>query len=316
MLAAMDPHPDRIAALRGFNRFWTQRLGVLKPQLLGSRFTLPESRVLWELSHGGETTATALGRTLELDTGYLSRLLQRLREQGCVKARRAPHDGRQTLLALSAAGKRAFAPLDRASQQQMAELLAPLPDSTQQALVQAAQTLQAQLGGDPAPVALRPHGPGDIGWIVSRHGALYAQEYGWDLHFEALVARIAADFIDRFDPAHEACWIADRAGVPLGCVCLVQARDEATQAPEPGTAQLRLLLVEPAARGLGLGRRLVDECHRFARAAGYTRVRLWTNANLLAARDIYQRAGYVPTGSEAHHSFGHDLVGETWELVL
>lgn len=313
----MDPHPDRIAAMRAFNRFWTQRLGVLKPQLLGSRFTLPESRVLWELAHQGETTATALARTLELDGGYLSRLLRRLREQGHVKARRAPDDGRQTLLALSASGRRAFAPLDRASQRQMAELLAPLPDGAQQALVQAAGLLQAQLGGDAAaPVALRPHGPGDLGWIVSRHGALYAQEYGWDLHFEALVARIAADFIERFDPAREACWIAERAGTPLGCVCLVQARDEATQAPEPGTAQLRLLLVEPAARGLGLGRRLVDACHAFARASGYARVRLWTNANLLAARAIYQRCGYRLTGSEAHHSFGHDLVGETWEMDL
>lgn len=166
------------------------------------------------------------------------------------------------------------------------------------------------------PVTLRPHRAGDFGWIVSRHGALYAQEYGWDLRFEALVARIAADLIDRFDPALEACWIAERAGVPLGSACLVQARDEATQAPEPGTAQLRLLLVEPAARGLGLGRRLVDECHRFARAAGYGRVRLWTNANLLAARAIYQRCGYRLTGREEHHSFGHDLVGETWELAL
>jgi GNAT superfamily N-acetyltransferase len=165
-------------------------------------------------------------------------------------------------------------------------------------------------------VILRPHRAGDFGWIVSRHGALYAQEYGWDLRFEGLVARIAADVIDRFDPAREACWIAERAGVPLGCVCLVQARDEATQAPEPGTAQLRLLLVEPQARGLGLGRRLVDECHAFARAAGYARMRLWTNANLLAARAIYHRCGYRLAARETHHSFGHDLVGETWELDL
>lgn len=316
MLPAVDPNPDRIAALRAFNRFWTQRLGVLKPQLLGSRFTLPESRVLWELAHRGEATATALAQALELDAGYLSRLLQRLRTQGHVKARRAPHDGRQTLLALSAAGKRAFAPLDRASQRQMAELLAPLPDAGQRALVQAAVTLQTQLGGAPPTVALRRHRAGDLGWIVSRHGALYAQEYGWDMRFEALVARIAADFIDRFDPAREACWIAERAGLPLGCVCLVQARDEATQKPEPGTAQLRLLLLEPAARGLGLGRRLVDQCHDFARTAGYARIRLWTNANLTAARAIYQRAGYVLTASEAHHSFGQDLIGETWELTL
>ena len=163
---------------------------------------------------------------------------------------------------------------------------------------------------------LRPHRPGDIGWIVMRHGALYAAEYGWDIGFEALVARIGADFIERFDATREACWIAERDGQTLGCVCLVQARDEATGAIEPGTAQLRLLLVDPAARGLGLGKALSQACETFARQVGYARIRLWTNANLLAARGIYQRAGYVLTGSEAHHSFGHDLVGETWVLTL
>lgn len=165
-------------------------------------------------------------------------------------------------------------------------------------------------------LTLRPHRPGDIGWIVMRHGALYADEYGWDSRFEALVARIGADFIERFDATREACWIAERDGQALGCVCLVQARDEASGAVEPGTAQLRLLLVEPAARGQGLGQALTQACEAFARQAGYTRIRLWTNANLLAARGIYQRAGYVLTGSEAHHSFGHDLVGETWLLTL
>ena len=158
--------------------------------------------------------------------------------------------------------------------------------------------------------------PGDIGWVVSRHGALYAQEYGWDWRFEALVARIAADVVDRFDPALEACWIAERDGEPLGCVFLVQARDEATGQPEPGTAQLRMLLVEPAARGLGLGKRLVEQCTAFARGAGYTRIRLWTNSVLLAARGIYTAAGYRLTGTESHESFGHHLVGETWELGL
>lgn len=311
------PPPERIAALRAFNRFWTQRLGVLRPQLLGSRFTLPESRVLWELAHGGEQTASSLARTLELDAGYLSRLLARLREQALVKARRAPHDGRQTLLSLSAAGRRAFAPLDKASQRQMADLLAPLDDAAQQAVADAAKAVMAGLAPQAAAeVRLRAHRPGDIGWIVMRHGALYAQEYGWDSGFEALVARIGAAFIERVDPAREACWIAERAGRPLGCVCLVQARDDATQAVQPGVAQLRLLLVDPAARGAGIGRRLTQACETFAREAGYTRIRLWTNANLLAARAIYRSAGYALTASEPHHSFGHDLIGETWELAL
>jgi GNAT superfamily N-acetyltransferase len=166
------------------------------------------------------------------------------------------------------------------------------------------------------PLTLRPHRPGDIGWVISRHGALYAQEFGWDMHFEALVAHIAARFIEQFDAAREACWIAERGGQPLGCVFLVQARDEDTQAVEPGTAQLRLLLVEPAARGLGVGAALVDACERFARSAGYRRIRLWTQSMLLAARSIYQRAGYKLIATEPHHSFGHELVGEIWELAL
>ena len=167
-----------------------------------------------------------------------------------------------------------------------------------------------------APCLLRPHRPGDIGWVISRHGALYAGEYAWDARFEAMVARIAADFIDRFDAQHEACWIAERDGISLGSVFLVQARDEATQQPIEGVAQLRMLLVEPAARGLGLGKRLVGECERFARHAGYRKIVLWTHASLLAARGIYRAAGYTLVSSEPHHSFGQTLVGETWELVL
>lgn len=317
MPAVITPPPERIAALRAFNRFWTRRLGVLRPQLLGSRFTLPESRVLWELAYGAEQAASALAHALDLDPGYLSRLLRRLREQGLVKARRALQDGRQTLLSSSAAGRRALAPLERASQHQMAGLLTPLEESAQQAVVDAAVTLRTQL--DPTAAigfTLRSNRPGDIGWIVMRHGALYAAEYGWDSRFEALVARIGADFLERLDPAREACWIAERAGQPLGCVCLVQARDETTRLVQPETAQLRLLLVEPAARGAGVGTRLTQVCEEFARAAGYARIRLWTNANLLAARAIYRRAGYICTASEPHHSFGHDLVGETWELTL
>ncbi len=292
---------------------------MLGDKLLSSRFSLTESRVLWELAHAAASglTATALARDLQLDTGYLSRLLASLRERGLVKSQRAPHDARQNLLALTAAGRRAFAPLDRRSQQQACELLGALPETRQQQLVLAAGQIQHLLG-TPARgvVALRPLRSGDLGWVISRHGALYAHEYGWDQRFEALVARICADFVDRLQPQREAAWIAERDGTPLGCVFLVQARDDSSGKPEAGVAQLRLLLVEPAARGQGLGQRLTAECERFAQHAGYARVRLWTNSVLLAARGIYQAAGYRLLASEPHRSFGHDLVGETWEKRL
>jgi len=313
----MDQLGRHAEALRAFNRFYTRRIGVLGEKLLSSRFSLTESRVLWELAHEPGLTATALVQRLQLDAGYLSRLLASLRERGLVKAERAAHDGRQTLLSLSAAGRRAFAPLDKRSQQQAAELLGGLPAPQREELLGAAGRIEELLGGATrAEPVLRALRPGDLGWVVARHGALYAQEYGWDMRFEALVARIAADFVDRFEPAREAAWIAERAGTPLGCVFLVQARDEATGAVEPGVAQLRMLLVEPEARGLGLGKRLSAECETFARNAGYRRIRLWTNSLLLAARGIYTAAGYRLLASEAHHSFGHDLVGEIWEKQL
>jgi GNAT superfamily N-acetyltransferase len=260
-----------------------------------------------------------LARTLELDAGYLSRLLAGLKARGLIKSTRSKHDARQQPLSLTAAGRRAFAPLDVRSRTEVGAMLGALAEAQQQQLLASMAGIERLLGQAEfraAPVTLRSHRPGDIGWVVSRHGALYAGEYGWDDSFEALVARIAAGFLERFDPAREACWIAESDDVPLGSVFLVQARDEASQAPIDGSAQLRMLLVEPAARGLGLGKRLVEECERFARQAGYRRIVLWTNASLLAARGIYRRAGYVPTHSEAHHSFGHDLVGETWELAL
>lgn len=316
---ALPPDADRAAALRAFGRFYTRRLGMLDEHLHATRFPLPSARVLWELAHGGPRTAGALARELGVNAGYLSRLVQSLHGQGLLRVERPAADGRQRLLSLTAAGRRAFAPLDRRAQAQAAALLAPLTDEQQRELVYAAARMQALLAPDEAPgtgVALRPHRAGDIGWVVSRHGALYAQEYGWDLRFEALVARIAADFVDRFDAAREACWIAERDGARLGCVFLVQAREEASGLPEPGVAQLRLLLVEPAARGLGLGKQLVDACTGFARAAGYARIRLWTNSVLLAARGIYQAAGYQLLASEPHESFGQALVGETWELAL
>jgi DNA-binding MarR family transcriptional regulator/GNAT superfamily N-acetyltransferase len=313
--------PDaRIDTIRRFNRFYTRRIGVLHEGLLDSSFTLTESRLLWELAHRDDLTATELSRTLELDPGYLSRLLTAFKTRGLIRSTRSTDDGRQQHLSLTPAGRRAFAPLDTRSRQDVAALLAALDETQQQHLLASMTGIERLLASPEergaSPCTLRPHRAGDIGWVVSRHGALYAGEYGWDLRFEALVARIAADFIDRFDPAREACWIAERDGVPVGSVFLVQARTDADAVPIDGTAQLRMLLIEPSARGLGLGKRLVDECTQFARRAGYRKIMLWTNASLLAARGIYAKAGYVLTHSEPHHSFGHDLVGETWELVL
>ena len=315
---------DRTEAVRRFNRFYTRRIGALNEGLLDSEFTLPECRVLWELAHGdGEagTTATNLGRLLDLDAGYLSRLLRGLKDRQLVEATRSPDDARQSVLHLTAAGRRAFRPLDRRSRQQVDAQLSELSDGQQVELIQAFQRVQNLLGepGDKPgkkSFVLRPHRPGDIGWLVSRHGALYARDYQWDVRFEGVVARIAADFVANFDSRREACWIAERDGVNIGCVCLVQARDDTTHAAIEGTAQLRLLLVEPSARGMGLGERLVAECQRFAREAGYQRVRLWTDSLLTAARHIYRKAGYQFVSSEAHSSFGHDHVGEIWELDL
>ncbi|MEO5881245.1 MAG: helix-turn-helix domain-containing GNAT family N-acetyltransferase [Caldimonas sp.] len=308
-------------AVRRFNRFYTRRIGVLHEGLAETRFSLAESRLLWEFAHRDRTTAAELARDLGLDPGYLSRLLRGLKEDKLIKSVRSEDDARNLHLSLSAAGKRAFAPLDRHSEEGVVALLAPLADANRLKLLGAMRTIEQLLDSERSAAAtpwlLRPPHGGDIGWVVGRHGALYAREYGWDWRFEALVARIAADFIERFDPAREACWIAEQDGGNVGCVFLVQARDESPQqAAVDGTAQLRLLLVEPGARGFGIGARLVDECERFARARGYRRIVLWTNSVLGAARAVYRRAGYVLTSSEPHQSFGHELVGETWELAL
>ncbi|MEP7282705.1 MAG: helix-turn-helix domain-containing GNAT family N-acetyltransferase [Rubrivivax sp.] len=321
--ALPPPAAGRVEALRAFNRRYTQRLGGLRAGLPDSPFSLPQSRLLRELAQGRDRAATALAHTLDLDLGYVSRLLRGLREQGLVRSRRAAHDGRQQALMLTAAGRRAFAPLERASRAQMSALLAPLGEAEQAALVDAAETVQRLLDGPSEKagtaagtvVTLRPHRAGDIGWIVMRHGALYAQEYGWGARFEALVARIGAGFIEHFDPAREACWIAERDGQALGSVCLVRARD-AVGRPRRGVAQLQLLLVEPAARGLGVGRRLIAASDEFARAAGYRRIVLQTHSVLGAARHLCERAGYRCTASEPHHRFGIALVGETWERAL
>jgi DNA-binding MarR family transcriptional regulator/GNAT superfamily N-acetyltransferase len=309
----------RTAAVRRFNRFYTRRIGALNERLAGSSFDLAESRLLWEFAHRAPITAAGLARDLNLDPGYISRLLQRLKAGELIRAERSSEDARQLHLSLTAAGKRAFRPLERKSKAEAAALLAPLDDSRQRKLLAAMATIENLLGQgrrEPAAWLLRPPQPGDIGWVVARHGALYAQEYGWDMRFEALVARIAADFVDRFEPRLEACWIAERDGANAGCVFLVQARDETDVAPISKTAQLRMLLVEPSARGLGIGSRLVAECERFARAQGYRRIVLWTNSVLSAARAIYAKAGYELTKSEPHQSFGQRLVGETWQRTL
>jgi DNA-binding MarR family transcriptional regulator/GNAT superfamily N-acetyltransferase len=310
---------SHVDAVRRFNRFYTRRIGVLDERLYGTPFTLPQTRVLWELAHHDGISASELARLLDLDAGYLSRLLAALKSKRLVRARRSPADARQSVLTLTAAGRRAFAPMDAHSQVQINALLAPLDEPNRRRLLHATGTIESLLGAprdDRAPYLLRAPQPGDIGWVVARHGAIYAHEYGWDLTFEGLVASIAGRFVERFDAKREACWIAERDGQNVGCIFLVQARDEKTDKPERGVAQLRLLLVEPSTRGLGIGARLVAECERFARQAGYRRIKLWTQSTLLSARAIYAKAGYRLIGTEPHHSFGADLVGEIWELAL
>lgn len=317
---------ERIDALRGFNRFYTRRIGVLQEQPYGSGFSLPQTRVLWELAQHPQTGAAELARELDIDPGYLSRLLAGLKARGLLDSKPAPGDARRSLLSLSGAGRRAFAPVNRRSHERSAALLSNLREADQARLLDAMATIENLLGERPAqaraaPYLLRTHRPGDIGWIVSRHGALYAQEFGYDSGFEALVAKIAGLFLERFDPRMEACWIAELADPgganrSAGCVCLVRARHERSGKVMAGVAQLRLLLVEPFARGLGIGQRLVAECERFARFAGYKRLRLWTQSHLTGARAIYRKAGYRCIGSEAHHSFGQDLVAEVWVIDL
>ena len=313
-------HPETVDAVRAFNRFYTRRIGVLQEGLSQTRFTLTEARLLWEFAHRPSANAADLSRELELDAGYLSRLLARFKQEGLIRGTRSEDDARRLDLRITAAGRRAFEPLNSRSQADIRAMLAPLSVSQQQQLMHSMHCVRHLLTGatpqEKAAVRLRPPVSGDMGWVISRHGALYASEYGWDLQFEALVARIAADFIAQFDAEREACWIAEREGTNVGSVFLVQARDERTHEPIAGCAQLRMLLVEPTARGSGLGVQLVAECERFARARGYHRITLWTNSLLLAARNIYQRAGYRLTHTEAHHTFGHDLIGETWDLEL
>jgi len=304
--------PDQVAAVRRFNRFYTRQMGLLDEGLLRSPFSLTEVRVLYEIAHRTAPTASAIGQELGLDAGYLSRILLRLRKAGLVSATPAPGDRRQRLLALTPRGRRTFGALDARSSREVAVLLGRLTPAARGRLLQSMRRVERVLGPDPARgsprAALRAPAPGDLGWVVQRHGELYAAEYEWNEEFESLVAGIVAAFAAEHDPRRERAWIAELDGARAGSVFLVRQSDQ--------VAKLRLLLVEPWARGHGLGRLLVQACIDFAREAGYRRLTLWTNSVLDAARHIYQQAGFRQVGSERHRSFGHDLVAETWELAL
>jgi DNA-binding MarR family transcriptional regulator/GNAT superfamily N-acetyltransferase len=309
-MAENDPE-KRVDAVRRFNRFYTKQIGVLHEGLLGSPFSLTEVRVLYELAHREKPTASELGRELGLDPGYLSRILRGFKKRSLVDRALSETDRRQSHLSLTARGRKTFAPLNARSGDEVASMLSKLSAVDQSRLIKAMHTIEGLLG-QPAepkvPYLLRPHQSGDMGWVVHRHGVLYAQEYGWNEQFEALVAEIVAKFIKEFDPKRERCWIAEREGEIVGSVFLVMKSAR--------VAKLRLMYVEPKARGLGIGSRLVEECVRFARQVGYRKITLWTNSVLVAARHIYQKAGFRLVHEESHHSFGHDLVGETWELDL
>ena len=299
-----------VDAVRRFNRLYTRRIGVLHSSYLGTPFPLPLARVLYEIGQRGECTASALGAELDIDLGYLSRLVQGLKRQRLVQGQPAKHDARQVRLTLTPKGRKAFATLDESSRRAMGEMLAPLSTAQRSALVGALGTVESVLEPQAAKeeITLRPHRPGDMGWVVERHGVRYQEEYGWGALFEALVADIVARFLRDFDPKRSRCWIAERAGVRVGSVFVV--------AENRTTAKLRLLLLEPHARGQGLGRRLVEECIAFAKKAGYRKLVLWTHDNLTAARAIYTKLGFRLVKSEPHRQFGVPVVGEYWELPL
>jgi DNA-binding MarR family transcriptional regulator/GNAT superfamily N-acetyltransferase len=302
---------DQIAAVRGFNRFYTRKLGVLDQQLLKSPFSLSEARVLYELANRESLAAKQIGSELGLDPGYLSRIIQSFDEKGLVTRKPLPSDRRQFRLSLTAKGRQAFAKLDRSSHDDVGAMLARLPPGAGERLVRAMTAIERLLDASrasPLPAILRDPRPGDIGWVVQSHGSLYASEYGFDSSFEGLVAEVAAKFLASFDASRERCWIADIDGAQVGSVFLVRHSDD--------VAKLRLLLVDPAGRGQGLGRRLVAECVLFARQCGYRKITLWTQSILVAARKIYQDAGFVRVATEPHRSFGQSLVAETWELQL
>jgi DNA-binding MarR family transcriptional regulator/GNAT superfamily N-acetyltransferase len=309
LIAGTEHH---IAAVRRFNRFYTRQIGLLDDGLLDSPFSLTQARTLCEMAQRGQTTATELCKDLGLDAGYLSRILAFFKKAGLLRKTESPNDARQTLLSLTKKGRTAFEPLNTRSNEQVTKMLGKLLPARQADLVQAMRAIESILSSDlerPASYLLRQHRPGDMGWVVERHGVLYWQEYGYDERFEALVAGIVAEFIENLDPAREHCWIAEKDGENVGSVFLVKKSQS--------VAKLRLLLVEPSARGLGIGKRLVAECVRFAREARYKKIMLWTQSELAAARAIYQNAGFELIGEEKHQSWSRkDLIAEIWELKL
>jgi DNA-binding MarR family transcriptional regulator/GNAT superfamily N-acetyltransferase len=311
-LTAAVPVTDEVPAIRAFNRFWTQQIGLLQAGLVDTPYSLTEARVLFELAQREATDLADLRGALRLDAGYLTRVLARLKDVGLVTAKRSPADGRRQVIRLTERGRAEFGTLDLRSSQATAAMLEGVPAAERRRLVVAMaiieDTLAPRPSAPPRAYLLREPGPGDLGWMIQRNAAVYAAEYGWDQSYEALVARIVADFAEHHDPARERAWIAEVDGEPAGCVLCVRRDDE--------TAQLRILLVDPAARGLGIGARLVEECIRFARAAGYRCLVLWTNEVLVSARRIYEAAGFALVDENPHHSFGRDLVGQTWRRDL
>jgi DNA-binding MarR family transcriptional regulator/GNAT superfamily N-acetyltransferase len=302
---------ETIETIRAFNRFYTRQIGLLDEGLLKSPFTLTECRVLYELAHRTNPTAAQIGGSLALDAGYLSRILAKFERRKLVRRTQSKQDVRAAHLNLTAAGKKAFAPIEAAAREHIDGLLKPLDARDVGAVTAAMGVVQRVLGGSAStrePYRLREMVPGDLGWVVHRQAVLYTREYGWDHTYEALVAEILGEFVKNYDEARERSWIAEREGQIIGSVFLMRKNDD--------VAKLRLLYVEPSARGLGLGRRLVDECIRFARAKGYKKLTLWTNDVLVAARKIYQAAGFQLVKEEPHHSFGKDLTGQTWDLDL
>jgi DNA-binding MarR family transcriptional regulator/N-acetylglutamate synthase-like GNAT family acetyltransferase len=313
MVTSLITHLEQnIQTVRAFNRFYTRQIGVLRESLLKSPFSLAELRVLYEIAHRKQPTASELCQQLGLDPGYLSRILRGFEKRGLIRKSASQKDGRQSLLALTAQGRKTFTALDARQSEEVAAMLRQLPSGNQARLVQAMRSIQTSLGAGAeyrTPYILRSHQPGDMGWVVHRHGVLYSQEYGYDETFEALVAEIVAKFIQHFDAKHERCWIAEKDGEIIGSVFLVRKSKT--------VAKLRLLLVEPSARGLGIGKRLVDECMRFARQAGYKKMVLWTQSELPAARHIYREAGFTLVQQKKHQSWGrNDLIAQVWERKL
>jgi DNA-binding MarR family transcriptional regulator/N-acetylglutamate synthase-like GNAT family acetyltransferase len=302
---------SEIGAVRAFNRFYTKKLGVLDQHIHKSPYSLSEARVIYELGHRDVLTAKGIGAELGLDPGYLSRIVQNFEDSGLIVRRPLASDRRHYHLSLTAKGRQAFARLNKSSHDEVAAMLAPLSPGDSKRLTDAMATIAQLLEPQPrerAPFLLRSHRVGDIGWVISRQASAYAEEYGWNISYEALVAEICAQFINNYDAAREHCWIAEVGAEPVGSIFLVKGSDE--------VAKLRLLLVEKKARGLGVGRALVEQCVRSAREKGYRKMTLWTQSILVAARAIYQQAGFRRIAEEKHHSFGVDLVGETWEMEL